>query len=231
MARQLLDSTKAYRLLLEFKETPTEDRANDAYNAVDECAEIALRASFARCPTKDILDDLRQAGRLRIFQCLGKMAEICDSPEFYVRLAIQTARRAMLTEYARLKKQGAKEVSLYESSAPGGDDEHYSEVEDMEARTADPFVVMGTEFDQFEQRLLLDQATNAAFRATREELIRHFRSRAYKEAAVFVLLMMFRGHDTSDFWIHETWGVKDPRGLQQFVLLTFRRVIQEGLIE
>lgn len=233
MARELLDAEKAYGALLAYKADPTDDSVEVAYGLVDETVEIAVRMTFSRCPSKSLLDDLRQAGRLRIFQCLPKMAMICDNPEFYVRLCIQTARRAMLTEYTRLKRQSGREVSLFETRHPSVDEDgaesmHMAEADEL---STDAFTIMNQQFDQFERQLLLQQTSVLIYTKAKQSIVEHFRSRAYQEAGVFILLMMFKGHDTSDFWISETWGIKDPKALQQFVTLTLRRVVQENSFE
>jgi len=220
------NAEEAYASLLAFKDSPSEDAHNAAYEKLDPVIEIAVRQAFSRCPARHILDDLRQAARLRLFQLLPKLCDLCDGPEYYFRLAIQIARRAMLSEFARLRRQSFREVSL-QDRATGTTDEGATYDDVLEQPTADPFVALNHEFDAFEQRLLLDQTTGVIYSRVKRELVSMFRSSDYKEAAVFTLLMLFKGHDPSPSWLQETWGIKEPERMRQWVMIVLRRVINE----
>jgi hypothetical protein len=130
----------------------------------------------------------------------------------------------MLSEYARLRRQSFREVSLQDRSAPSDDSEvTYEDV--LEQPETDPFITLNHEFDLFEQRLLLDQTTSAIYSKAKRELVKIFQSESYKEAAVFTLLMLFKGHDPSPSWLHETYGVTEPERMREYVILILRRVI------
>jgi len=221
------NAEEAYALLQTFKQAPSEETQNFAYEKLEPVIEIAVRQAFSRCPARHILDDLRQAARLRLFQLIPKLSELCDGPEYYFRLAIQISRRAMLSEYARLRRQSFREVSLQDRSSQSSDSEVTYE-DTLEQIESDPFITLNHEFDLFEQRLLLDQTTTVIYSKAKKELVRIFQSEAYKEAAVFTLLMVFKGHDPSPSWLHDTYGIAEPEKMRQYVILTLRRVIDNG---
>jgi DNA-directed RNA polymerase specialized sigma24 family protein len=191
-----------------------------AYMAIDEVVTIALKGTFSRCPKPDMLDDLHQAARLRLYRTLPKFADICDNSEFYFRLAYSVSKRAMLNEYVRLCRQSRLEVPIT-SGEVEDEDIGYEVVEAMEG-----WVVQADKnIASSEVALLADQMTRETYERVKEYLVESLPVKD-RDAAVFVLLCRLAGRTPSGAYMDKEFGVDDTKSLVEYVGLALDKVMR-----
>jgi DNA-directed RNA polymerase specialized sigma24 family protein len=216
VARARFDREAAFRLLRRFAETGSKDDQDRAYEAIDESVSIAARLVFSRCPSNFLLDDLKQAARLRLYTTLPRMTELCDSPEFYFRVLISLCKRAMLTEYAHLRRQGQYEVpEAFLYSPEGEEDSHEMEdFPDPSLGTANNWVVFpidpNLELAERETRLLADQVANQVYVRAKRWLLAVISDSNEQQAAVFALVSVLDGRVASPAWLSQAFGFSPP---------------------
>jgi hypothetical protein len=218
--RTRFDRELAYSKLKSFVASPSHEAQEDAYLQVDELVEVAVRASFSRCPDRNILDDLRQAARLRLYQSVPKLAELCTNSEYYFRLSLSIARRAMLSEYARLKHQSRREVIGY------GSVQDVAVQPDFEGEVAlTEIPSWDTNFALRENELLLDQVVMQSYQKAKDYLVSSFSGIGEQHAAVFCLLMAFEGRGVSTQLLQRVFGVSESKHIQDLVNLAVRKAL------
>lgn len=178
-----------------------------------------------------------QAARLRLFTALPKLSKICDNAEFYFRLSLSLCRRAMATEYTRLRNQSYGEVSLsdpdsYPDYNPRYDPYAYHDEEDIfnDVQEDARFLWEDTQFEERERALMLDQALSHTYNGAKRYLIQVYHIPNLQTAAVLMLLSQLDGREVSTILLHKAFGVKNHQEIGEFVNYSIRKTINETFV-
>lgn len=228
--------TPARRKRLAIKLVAADDARHAAYALVDETVEIGIRQVFSKHPDQSMLDDLRQAARLRLYQFLPKMMSFCLNSEHYFRLSLSAVRRASLNEYSRLKRQVKHEVSNEDLGEPGVVPSQIgwavgvgtlqtTEDADQEYGPLYDVAVDDKRFEEFEERLLSNRSAYNAYDQIKVQLMELYDEEELP-AAIALLRAIFLGSDLSDSLMRE-WKVLNPREMRDAVRAVVRAVSEE----
>lgn len=189
------------------------------YDLVDEIVEIGVRQVFSKNKNLDVMDDLRQAARLRLFQFLPKISTNCLNSEHFFRMCLAGVRWASLNEFARLKRQSNNEIH----NSPV-DDDWFDEADDSGNNIHD-IAVLDKEFDLTDVDIMYDQIFENALEATADRIAMRYTGKV-RLAAHMVLEAAKNGTGISDNLI-KNFGEDSPKDLQQTINIMWHEEVAE----
>lgn len=201
-----------------------------AYEQVDEIVEIGVRQVFAKMGDPNLLDDLRQAARLRLYQSLPRMAEFCLNDEHYFRLSLSAVRWAALNEYSRVKRQSKREINNADTSVDDAvvEDNFEDPIEQAgNLSTSHDLAQPDARFEEREDRLLLNQGIDNIIKLSSKKISDLFYNISKREAAIAILRGLWDGREISSILLHHDLGVRSPSDMQRGIISTIRGIVIE----